>query len=96
MVRRRGLRPDDPVDVVPLWDPQLAAAEVRRCADKGSLAMAFSEDPTRLKLPSIHTGHWDPLFAACEETDTVVNLHIGSASTFPMTSQDAPRAVSSR
>jgi predicted TIM-barrel fold metal-dependent hydrolase len=71
----------------------LAADEVRRCATKGSHAMAFSENPTRLKLPSIHSGHWDPLWVACEETDTVVNMHIGSSSTFALTSQDAPRAV---
>ena len=79
---------------MPLWDPRLAADEVRRCAAKGSHAVAFSENPTKLKLPSIHTTHWDPLFAACEETDSVVNLHIGSSSTFPVTSRDAPRAVS--
>ena len=83
-----------PLTLIPLWDPQLAADEVRRCASKGSFAVAFSENPTRLKLPSIHTAHWDPLFAACEETETVVNLHIGSSSSFPMTSVDAPRAVS--
>jgi predicted TIM-barrel fold metal-dependent hydrolase len=83
-----------PLTLIPLWDPQLAAREVRRCAAKGSFAVAFSENPVRLRLPSIHTSHWDPLFAACEETDTVVNLHIGSSSTFPLTSPDAPRAVS--
>jgi predicted TIM-barrel fold metal-dependent hydrolase len=83
-----------PLTLIPLWDPALAAAEVRRCAAKGSFAVAFSENPVRLKLPSIFTDHWDPFFAACEESDTVVNLHIGSSSTFPMTSLDAPRAVS--
>ena len=67
-----------PMTLIPLWDPELAAAEVRRCAHKGSFAVAFSENPARLRLPSIHTRHWDPFFAACEETDTVVNLHIGS------------------
>jgi predicted TIM-barrel fold metal-dependent hydrolase len=83
-----------PLTLIPLWGPDLAAAEVRRCAAKGSFAVAFSENPVRLKLPSIFTEHWDPFFAACEDTDTVVNLHIGSSSTFPMTSLDAPRAVS--
>jgi predicted TIM-barrel fold metal-dependent hydrolase len=83
-----------PMTLVPLWDPRLAATEVKRCATKGSFAMTFSENPARLKLPSIHTSHWDPLWAACEETETVVNLHIGSSSSFPMTSVDAPRAVS--
>jgi predicted TIM-barrel fold metal-dependent hydrolase len=83
-----------PLTLIPLWDPSMAAAEIRRCAAKGSFAVAFSENPVRLKLPSIFTDHWDPFFAACEETDTVINLHIGSSSTFPMTSPDAPRAVS--
>ncbi|HVV30848.1 MAG TPA: amidohydrolase family protein [Mycobacteriales bacterium] len=82
-----------PLTLIPLWDAELAAAEIRRCADKGSHAMAFSENPTRLKLPSIHSGYWDPLFTACAETDTVVNMHIGSSSTFPFTSIDAPRAA---
>jgi predicted TIM-barrel fold metal-dependent hydrolase len=83
-----------PLTLIPLWDPDLAASEVRRCAEKGSFAIAFSENPAKLRLPSIHTPHWDPLFAACQETATVVNLHIGSSSTFPMTSIDAPRAAS--
>jgi predicted TIM-barrel fold metal-dependent hydrolase len=83
-----------PLTLIPLWDPQLAAEEVERCAAKGSFAVAFSENPARLRLPSIHNPHWDPFFAACEASDTVVNLHIGSSSTFPITSLDAPRAVS--
>jgi predicted TIM-barrel fold metal-dependent hydrolase len=83
-----------PLTLIPLWSPELAAAEVRRCSEKGSHAIAFSENPTKLGLPSVHTDHWDPLFAACEETETVVNMHIGSSSTFPVTSRDAPRAVS--
>jgi predicted TIM-barrel fold metal-dependent hydrolase len=82
-----------PLTLIPLWDPELAAAEVRRCAGKGAHAIAFSEGPARLKLPSIHSGHWDPVWAACADTDTVVNMHIGSSSTFALTSQDAPRAV---
>ena len=40
-------------------------------------------------------GYWDPLFAACAETDTVVNMHIGSSSKMPSTSADAPAAVGS-
>ncbi|MDO8390275.1 MAG: amidohydrolase family protein [Actinomycetota bacterium] len=83
-----------PLTLIPLWDPELAAAEVRRCAAKGSFAVAFSENPAKLRLPSIFTDHWDPFFAACQDTETVVNMHIGSSSTFPLTSLDAPRAVS--
>jgi predicted TIM-barrel fold metal-dependent hydrolase len=79
-----------PLTLVPLWDPELAAAEVRRCAAKGSHAMAFSECPPYLGLPSIYTDAWDPLFRACEETETVINMHIGSSSKLVVTSKDAP------
>ncbi len=86
-----------PMTLVPLWDPELAAAEVRRCADKGSHAVAFSENPYPLGLPSVHAAdrHWDPLFRACEETESILNMHIGSSSKMPSTSPDAPFAVSS-
>ena len=84
-----------PVTMVPLWDVELAAAEVRRCADKGSHALTFSENPYALGLPSVHSGEWDPLFAACEETETVVCMHIGSSSRMPGTTPDAPFIVSS-
>ena len=83
-----------PLTLVPLWDAALAAAEVRRCAGKGSHAICFSENPSSLGLPSMHSGYWDLLWDACQETDTVVNMHIGSSSTFPTTSPDAPRIVS--
>jgi predicted TIM-barrel fold metal-dependent hydrolase len=86
-----------PLTIIPLWDPKLAAAEIYRCADKGSHAVAFSENPFPLGLPSVHAsdGHWNPFFKACEETDTVVNMHIGSSSRMPSTSPDAPFIVSS-
>jgi predicted TIM-barrel fold metal-dependent hydrolase len=79
-----------PLTLVPLWDAELAAAEVRRCAGKGSHAVAFSESPSELGLPSIHTGEWEPFFAACSETETVINMHIGSSSKWAMTSPGAP------
>jgi predicted TIM-barrel fold metal-dependent hydrolase len=86
-----------PVTLVPLWDRDLAVAEVERCAVKGAFAMSFSENPTRLGLPSVHDvdGYWEPLFSVCAETGTVVNMHIGSSSTVPTTSADAPQAVTS-
>jgi predicted TIM-barrel fold metal-dependent hydrolase len=86
-----------PLTLIPLWDANLAADEVRRCADKGSFAVAFSENPVPLGLPSVHDKDrfWDPFFRACEETDTIINMHIGSSSRMPSTSPDAPFIVSS-
>jgi len=82
-----------PLIIVPLWDADLAAAEVVRNAERGVRAVCFSEVPAHLGLPSIHSGFWDPFFAACEETSTTINMHIGSSSRMPATSPDAPVAV---
>ncbi len=86
-----------PLTLVPLWDAELAATEIRRCAARGSHAVAFSENPVPLGLPSVHdrSGFWEPFFRACEETETVINMHIGSSSRMPTTSPDAPFIVSS-
>ena len=82
-----------PLCLIPLWDVELAAAEVRRNAARGVRAVAFSELPPWLGLPSIHSGYWDPFFAACAETGTVVAMHIGSGTKTINSSDDAPDAV---
>ena len=82
-----------PLIIIPLWDADLAAAEVRRNAERGCRAVCFSEIPPNLGLPSIHTGYWDPFFQACQDTETVVCMHIGSSSKMPAASPDAPPAV---
>jgi predicted TIM-barrel fold metal-dependent hydrolase len=82
-----------PLTLVPLWDVDLAVAEVQRNAARGVNAVCFSELPAKLGLPSVHSGYWDPFFAACADTGTVVNMHIGSSSTTTNTSADAPPAV---
>lgn len=79
-----------PVPVVPLWDAQLAANEIRRNAARGVRAVTFSEVVGHLGYPSIHNGNWDPFFAACEETGTVVCMHIGSSSLLMPLPPDAP------
>ena len=86
-----------PLIIVPLWDANLAADEVRRNAARGVRAVCFSEIPAYLGLPSIHDpdNYWDPFFAACDETSMLVNMHIGSSSKMPSTSADAPAAVGS-
>ena len=79
-----------PLIIPPLWDPELMAAEVRRAAAKGCYAVSFSENPEKLKLPSLHNDHWDPFWQACSDEGTIVCLHIGSSSTLVLTSVEAP------
>ena len=73
-----------------LSDPEVAAAEVLRNAERGFKALSFPENPANLGLPSVHTTHWDPVLAACEETGTVICLHTGSASWTAAQSPGAP------
>jgi len=83
-----------PLALIPLWDPALAADEVRRVAAKGCYAIAFTENPSKLGLPSLYSGGWDPVWEACVESATTVAMHIGSSSSMPTTSPDAPLATS--
>jgi predicted TIM-barrel fold metal-dependent hydrolase len=73
-----------------IWDPEACAAEVRRTAAKGAHAVTFSENPSKLGWPSIHSEHWDPFWAACSDENVVVCMHIGSSSQLVITSPDAP------
>ena len=87
-----GAYPDRmiPCQITYFLDPEVGAAEVYRNAERGYRAISFSEAPHSLGFPSLHSGHWDPIMAACEETETVVCLHVGSSGTSPATSPDAP------
>jgi predicted TIM-barrel fold metal-dependent hydrolase len=82
-----------PLIIIPLWDVNLAVAEIRRNAERGVHAVTFSEIPPHLGLPSIHSGYWDPFFKACEEAKVTINMHIGSSSKMPATSLDAGPGV---
>jgi len=82
-----------PCGILPLFDVEMAAAEVRRLASKGCHAVTFSENPAALKMPSLHSGHWDPLFAACSDLGTVLCCHVGSSSKAASTTADAPPSV---
>jgi predicted TIM-barrel fold metal-dependent hydrolase len=81
-----------PMILIPLWDPKMAAKEIERTAANGAKAIAFSENPTPLGLPSIHSadGYWEPVFAAAADAGMPICTHLGSSSNLPKTSPDAP------
>ncbi|MGH9307420.1 MAG: amidohydrolase family protein [Acidimicrobiales bacterium] len=78
-----------PMGITFLADVKQGAAEIRRNAQRGFTAVTLPEAPHNLGLPSLHSGYWDPILAACQETETVVCLHVGSSGMAPMAS-DAP------
>ena len=79
-----------PLSLLPLWDPQLMADEVRRVAKKGCHAVSFTERPEELGYASIHNEYWDPFWKACSDEGTVICIHIGSGSGMKFTAMDAP------
>jgi predicted TIM-barrel fold metal-dependent hydrolase len=81
-----------PLIIIPLWDPHLAVSEMERCAAKGARAFCFSENPAPLGLPTIHdpSRYWEPVLDAAQATELVVCMHVGSSSTIPLISPDAP------
>jgi len=82
-----------PCGILPLFDVEEAAKEIRRIAAKGCHAVTFSENPEALNMPSIHTDYWYPLFRAASEHNVVLCTHVGSSSRSPLISVDAPPSV---
>jgi len=68
-----------PCGITFLADPDAGAAEIRRNAARGFRSVTLPERPQRIGLPSLFSGYWDPVVAACAETGTVISLHVGSA-----------------
>jgi predicted TIM-barrel fold metal-dependent hydrolase len=82
-----------PMCLPAIWDAQACAAEVRRNANRGVHALTFSENPSVLGYPSFHDDYWAPLWKALVDTDTVMNVHIGSSGKLAVTAPDAPLDV---
>ena len=82
-----------PCSLPAIWDPEVLAAEIRRTAAKGAHAVTFSENPSKLGWPSLHSDHWDPFWTACSDENVVVCMHIGSSSQVVVTAPDAPMDV---
>jgi predicted TIM-barrel fold metal-dependent hydrolase len=79
-----------PMALPVLWDPALAAAEVRRVAAKGCHSVTFTESPANLGFPSFHDPAWDPLWTALCDEGVVLSVHLGSSGSLTVTSPDAP------
>ncbi|MEX0663370.1 MAG: amidohydrolase family protein [Acidimicrobiia bacterium] len=82
-----------PMAIPVLWDPALAAEEIRRVAKKGCHSLTFTENPAALGYPSFHSDHWDPMFKALVEEGTILNIHLGSSGKLAVTAPDAPMDV---
>ena len=83
-----GTAPDRfiPLGILPLRTAEGAAAELRRLASKGCRAVTLPQHIANYGQPPWQDPHWDPLWAACVEEGTVVNIHIGTGGGVPVPS----------
>jgi predicted TIM-barrel fold metal-dependent hydrolase len=79
-----------PMALPVLWDPELAAAELRRVAKKGCHSITFTENPATLGFKSFHHESWDPLWKAAVDENVVISVHLGSSGQLAITAPDAP------
>ncbi|GIU88587.1 MAG: amidohydrolase [Acidimicrobiia bacterium] len=79
-----------PLGIVPMWDVDLAVAEIRRIAKKGARAISFLEAPHSQGHPSFLSGHWDPMLQALVDHNMVLCLHIGGAWDIVKLAPEAP------
>ena len=82
-----------PMQLPWLADPKIAAEEIRANAEAGFKAVSFADNPANLGFPPISSEEWDPFLKACEETETVVCLHIGASDQLVTSRPDAPIEV---
>ncbi len=79
-----------PLCIVPMWDIDLAVAEVTRIAKKGCRAISFLEAPHSQGYPSLLSGYWDPMLQALIDHNMVLCLHIGGAWDIVKLAPEAP------
>lgn len=83
-----------PMAIPVIWDAELCAKEIRRVSEKGVHSLTFTENPAAMGYPSFHDlDYWGPVWKALVDTDTVMNVHIGSSGKLAITAMDAPMDV---
>ena len=65
--------------LAPMWDVDLAVAEVRRAHALGHRAVVWTAGPQAYGFPHFNDPYWDALWGTLQELDMPCCLHIGSA-----------------
>ena len=83
-----GKHPDRfiPMGILPLWDPELAAAEVKRLAGDDCHSVTVPQHIGKYGQPPWQDPQWEVMWEAICEGNTVVNIHIGTGGGVPVPS----------
>jgi uncharacterized protein len=68
-----------PQAVLPLWDMDATLSELKRCRETlGLKGIVMTDSPQEFGCPSLADPYWDRLWAACQDFDVPVNIHLRS------------------
>lgn len=66
-----------PIAMLPFWDVDATITEMQRCRDMGHRGALWAAQFDKIGLPGITRPHWDRVYAAAQDLDVTLNLHIG-------------------
>jgi uncharacterized protein len=66
-----------PIAMMPYWDVEACLLEMQRCKDAGHRGLLWAAKLHRLGQPRIISPHWDRVYAAAQDLDLSLNLHVG-------------------
>ncbi|ADP81236.1 amidohydrolase family protein [Pseudofrankia inefficax] len=66
-----------PISMLPYWDVEASIAEMERCRENGHRGVLWAAKLHALGYPRINSGHWDDVYAAAQDLEMSLNLHIG-------------------
>lgn len=67
-----------PQAVLPVWDMELTVKEMKRLLDRGIKGFTLTDRPELLGLPELPDPYFAPMWDLANETESVINFHIGS------------------
>jgi predicted TIM-barrel fold metal-dependent hydrolase len=67
-----------PVAAMPFWDVNECVKEVERAVAKGHRAVLACSAPETWGYPPLAASHWDPFWAAVQDTGVPISFHIGA------------------
>ena len=66
-----------PISVLPFWDVDACVAEMLRCHEMGHTGALWAAKLEKLGYQRINSHHWDPVYAAAQDLEMSLSLHIG-------------------
>jgi predicted TIM-barrel fold metal-dependent hydrolase len=66
-----------PIAVIPYWDLEASVAEMQRCREMGHRGVLWAAKLHGLGQPRIISHHWDNVYAAAQDLELSLNLHVG-------------------